>query len=63
MLMTKQLHITMPDAAHTALKKLAADQRRPIADVAREAIENYLRAQGKPQDVTVTRGGKRGKED
>lgn len=49
----------MPKKGHEELIKLAEEQRRPIADVVRVALEMYLFQNGKVVDLSVKRGGKR----
>ena len=55
---TRSLHITMPADAYEILRQQADEERRPIADVVRQAIENYLRTQGYTIQIDVKRGQK-----
>ena len=51
--------ITMPPEAYDALQELAQTQNRPMANVIREALEQYLKAHGYSVSFQVNRGGKR----
>lgn len=52
--------ITMSSKGYTALSEVAAEQGRPMADVIREALENYLKEHGRDVSLGVDRGGFRG---
>jgi predicted DNA-binding protein len=56
---TSSLQVVMPKAAYEQIKALADDERRPIADMVREALEQYARAKGREVDLRVERGGDR----
>jgi predicted transcriptional regulator len=56
---TKQLHVIVPMNVYKTLKDVADDQRRSLSDVARDAIEDYLKTRGHDIKVTVERGGDR----
>lgn len=51
--------ITMPGEAYEALQVLAETQNRPMADIIREALQQYVRAHGHDVSFQVNRGGKR----
>lgn len=53
-----ELHVNLETKA--ALIKVAEFQKRPVADVVRTAIGNYLHELGLDVDTKVTRGGYRG---
>lgn len=56
---TQSLHIKLPIEGYEILKEAAKQQRRPIADVVRLAIEKHLSELGYNVDLTVDRGGAR----
>lgn len=58
----RSLHIVLPEEGHQALHDIAKKQRRALADVVREALEEYMRSQGSEIDLSVERGGYRGKK-
>lgn len=60
---SKGYRITFPDEGYEALSELAREQKRPIANVIRDAIEEYLRAHGKDISLAVNRGGYRERKD
>lgn len=51
--------ITMPGEAYEALQTLAETQNRPMANVIREALQQYLQEHGYDVSFQVNRGGKR----
>jgi hypothetical protein len=55
-----RLAFTIPDEAEKELRKIAKERGGiPIAVLIRDAIEEYLVAQGRPVDMSVQWGGKR----
>lgn len=52
--------ITMSAKGYGALSEVAAEQGRPMADVIREALENYLKEHNRDVSLAVDRGGFRG---
>lgn len=57
--MTRNLHFKLPAALYDALTEQAARENRPLADVVRTALADYLQARGHEIVVTVERGGAR----
>lgn len=49
----------MPGEAYEALQALAETQNRPMANVIREALQQYLQEHGYDVSFQVNRGGKR----
>ena len=56
---SRNYHIKMPDSGYEALQAIADDERRVLADVIREALEEYVARKGKPTSFEVQRGGNR----
>lgn len=56
---SRNYHIKMPDAGYEALQKIADDEKRLLADVIREALEEYTRRKGHEVSFKVQRGGNR----
>lgn len=56
---SRNYHIKMPDNGYEALQKIADDEKRLLADVIREALEEYARRKGQSVSFTVQRGGNR----
>ena len=55
-----QLHTTMPDELYNQLRERAQQERRPLADIVRIAVEDYLRSVGiQVVETQVKRGGDR----
>jgi hypothetical protein len=56
---TRPLHVIIPTDGYTQIKALAESERRPIADMVREALEMYARSKGREISLGVERGGDR----
>lgn len=55
----RNFHIKLPEDGYAALEAIAADQRRDMAEVAREALEDYVRKQGHDVSFVLKKGGNR----
>lgn len=44
--------VSVPDALYQRLKLIALDQRRPVIDLVRQALEEYARRHQKPVALT-----------
>jgi hypothetical protein len=60
---TQRIVITLPYDMYLALKKLAEDNSRPMAEEARLGIESHLHKHGRKVSGTIAWGGPRADQD
>lgn len=61
---SRNFHIKLPPQGYEVLELLAEEERRSIADVVRQALEEYVERKGKAGiRFDVDRGGKRARKD
>ena len=58
-----RLQITFTQTAYDTLKEVSEKEGRVMADVVRNAVEEYLTARGYEIDTSIQRGGVRPKKD
>lgn len=56
----RRYKIVMSEEGYQAFHELADTDKRSLADVIREAMQEYLERRGKQANVSVSRGGYRG---
>jgi predicted CopG family antitoxin len=56
---SQSYHLKIPNDAYEALHTIAKAERRLLADVIREALENYTKSKGLEISFEVERGGYR----
>lgn len=49
--MQKRVQLELPEDTYLRLRRLAHDDKRPIKDIVRQAIEEYLQAREKPDQL------------
>lgn len=56
---SQSYHLKMPEDGYEALQAIAAKEKRVLADVIREALEEYTARKGHKVSFIVERGGNR----
>ncbi len=57
---SKRYNMLMSNESYEAFSEIAAQENRLLADVIREALDNYLKLKGRDVTTEVDRGGYRG---
>lgn len=56
---SKKFQLMLSNEGHEALENIAEKERRPLADVVRQALEEYVEKHGIKVSFAVDRGGYR----
>lgn len=57
---SKRYNMLMSNEGYEALSQIASEEKRLLADVIRDALDNYLKMKGRTITTEVDRGGYRG---
>lgn len=59
---SKKFQLMLSEAGYDALEQVADIEQRPLANVVRQALEEYVAKHGIKADFRVDRGGYRGRK-